>query len=105
MNGIYRTAPAYAVPGYTSMWDRDIITNDPIAVGLKTTAMDPSGWNGLPWPGPPTAQMSAVKNGNLDTDMVTNVISGKMTADEAIKNAVDASIEIFQEFGAPGVKE
>lgn len=103
MNDIYSAAVAYAVPGYDGdMWDWDVVAGNEIALGLKTVALDPSGWNGLPWPGPTTAQIGAVGNSNIHTDMVANVLNGQMTAAEAVKNAHDQSVTIFKEFGAAG---
>mgnify|MGYP003572198063 CR=1 FL=1 len=61
-----------------------------------------SGWNGLPWPGPSTAQIGAVGSSNVHTDMIANVLNGQMTAAESVKNAYDQSVTIFKEFGAPG---
>jgi hypothetical protein len=34
--------------------------------------------------------------------MIANVISGQMTAAEAVRDAHERSVTIFQEFGAPG---
>lgn len=102
MEGIYANAVAYAVPAYDPMWEWDVITSEPISLQLQPAAQDPSGWNGLSWPGPVTAQMGAVGNGNLHTDMVANVLNGNMTPEEAVQDAHDKSVAIFQEFGAPG---
>ncbi|GIV77579.1 extracellular solute-binding protein [Litorilinea aerophila] len=102
MKGIYSNAVAYAVPGYSTMWDWEEIAGNPISTALKDTALDPSGWTGLAWPGPSTAQIGAVANSNIHTDMVANVINGQMTAAEAVKDAAERSIQIFKEFGAAG---
>jgi multiple sugar transport system substrate-binding protein len=102
LRAIYTASPAYVVPGYSTMWDWEEITNYPIAVALQPVALDPSGWTGLSWPGPSTAQMGAVGNGNLHTDMIANVINGQMTAAESVQDAHEKSVAIFKEFGAPG---
>ncbi len=102
MNGIYTSALAYAVPAFESMWSWEVIQSDPVAAAQEAAAKDPAGWTGLAWPGPSTAHIGAVESANLQTDMVANVISGQMTAAEAVKDAADKSVLIFQEFGAPG---
>lgn len=102
LRNIYKTAVAYAVPGYNAMWDWEEIAGDPIAQGLKAVALDPSGWTALPWPGPSTAQMGAVGTANLHTDLIANVLNGQMTAAEAVKDAAEKSIAIFKEFGVSG---
>jgi multiple sugar transport system substrate-binding protein len=102
LKGIYTAATAYAVPGYDAMWDWEEIAGNEAALALQPVALDPSGWTGLPWPGPSTAQMGAVGTGNLSTDMVANVLNGQMTAAEAVEDAHRKSVQIFQEFGAAG---
>jgi ABC-type glycerol-3-phosphate transport system substrate-binding protein len=79
-----------------------VIQNDPVAAAQEPAAKDPAGWTGLSWPGPNTAQIGAVEAANLQTDMIANVISGQMTAAEAVRDAHERSVTIFQEFGAPG---
>lgn len=102
LKAIYTAATGYAVPGYNAMWDWEEITSSEAAMALQPVALDPSGWTGLSWPGPTTAQMGAVGTGNLPTDMIANVLNGQMTVAEAVKDAHDKSVQIFQEFGAPG---
>lgn len=104
MQAIFAAAVNYAVPSYTNMWEWEQLTSQEISMALKPVAQDPSGWNGLGYPGPTTAQMGAIGNANLHTDMVANVMTGQMTAAEAVANAAEQSIQIFQEFGAPGVQ-
>ncbi len=103
LKAVYTVATAYAVPAYESMWEWEEITRDANAMAQKAAALDPAGWNGLGYPGPGTAQIGAVSTANVHTDMVAAVINGEATAAEAVKQAAERSIQIFQEFGAPGV--
>ncbi|MEZ4830608.1 MAG: extracellular solute-binding protein [Caldilineaceae bacterium] len=102
LKAMYKSATAYAVPGYDAMWDWEEISSEPISLALKPVALDPSGWNGLSWPGPSTAQMGAVGTASLHTDMIANVLNGQMTAAEAVADAAEKSIAIFNEFGVSG---
>lgn len=102
LRGVYLAAPGYAVPAYESMWDWEEITSNPIALALKPVALDPSGWDGLGYPGPSTPQIGAVGNSNVHTDMVAAVLTGQATPEEAVKQAAERSITIFQEFGVQG---
>jgi len=99
---VYKVATAYAVPAYLSMWDWEEITSVEQSMAQKPAALDPAGWNGLAYPGPSTPQLGAVETSNLHTDMVASVLTGSATAEEAVKQAAERSIEIFKEFGAPG---
>ncbi len=104
LRGVYANAPAYAVPAYESMWEWEELTSSEQAMAQKPAALDPAGWNGLGYPGPSTAQMGAVGSGNLHTDMVAAVLTGQASAAEAVAQAAERSVQIFQEFGAPGVQ-
>jgi multiple sugar transport system substrate-binding protein len=100
---VYTVATAYAVPAYESMWEWEEITSVEQSMAQKAAALDPLGWNGIAFPGPSTAQIGAVETSNVHTDMVASVLSGTATPEEAVKQAAERAIQIFQEFGAPGV--
>ncbi len=100
---VYTVATAYAVPAYENMWEWEEVTRDANALAQKAAALDPVGWNGIAYPGPSTAQMGAIDTGNVHTDMIASVINGEATPAEAVKQAAERAIQIFQEFGAPGV--
>jgi len=102
MEGIYTNATAYAVPAYETMWDWEMISGHRVSSALKAPALDPSGWNGLPFPGPTTAQMGAIGTAQIHLDMVLNVVTGQMSAAESVRDAHEKSVEIFKEFGAAG---
>jgi multiple sugar transport system substrate-binding protein len=102
MQAVYENARTYAIPAYESMWDWPIIADTPQSIAVKPSAVDPSGYNGLAWPGPYTAQMAAVVTNNLHSDMVAAVLNGQSTPEEAVENAYKQSVEIFKSFGAPG---
>lgn len=104
MESLYGAAVAYAVPAYEAHWDWPVITNDRVSTALKPVALDPSGWNVLAWPGPPTAQIGAVDSASLQTELIANVLTGGMSPAESVAAIAEASVKIFQEFGAPGVQ-
>jgi len=102
MRGLYAHAETYALPAYRTMWHWDLIAGHPISSGLETVALDPSGYTGLAYPGPQTAQIGAVSTAALPVQMVLNVVTGQMTAAESVMNAHAESVRIFGEFGAAG---
>jgi multiple sugar transport system substrate-binding protein len=102
MNAVFENARTYAIPAYESMWDWPIIADTPQSIAVKPTALDPSAYNGLAWPGPYTPQMAAVVGNNLHSDMVAAVLNGQSTPEEAVETAYQQSVEIFKSFGAPG---
>jgi multiple sugar transport system substrate-binding protein len=103
LNQVYTVATAYAVPAYENMWDWEVITSVEQSMAQKSAALDPVGWNGAAYPGPSTAQIGAVETSNIHTDMIAAVLSGTATPAEAVAQAAERAIQVFQEFGAPGV--
>ncbi len=104
LKAVYKNATTYALPAYEKMWDWPEIKDVPNSLVQKEGALDPSGWNQLPYPGPGTPQMSAVGSANIDTDIVAAVLGGQATAAEAVKQAAEKMVKIFKEMGAPGTK-
>lgn len=104
MKQVYQAATTYALPAYEKMWEWEEITSVPNSIAHKDGALDPAGWNQLAYPGPGTAWIGAVGSQNLHTDMVAAVLNGQATAAEAVKQAAEASVKIFQEMGAAGTK-
>lgn len=99
---MFGTAVSYALPAYEPQWEWEIITQYEINEPMRAAALHETAWNGAAWPGPYTAQIGAMEAGNIHTDMIANVISGQMTPEEAVQDAHDATVQIFQEFGAAG---
>ena len=104
LKAIYKNATTYALPVYSKMWEWPEITSVPNSLAQKDGALDPSGWNGIFYPGPGTPQLGAVASANIDTDIVANVLNGQATAAESVKQAADKMLKIFKEMGAPGTK-
>jgi multiple sugar transport system substrate-binding protein len=104
MQAVYENARTYAIPAYESMWDWPIIKDTPQSIAVKPSALDPSGYNGLAWPGPPTPQIAAVDTAAIGADMVASVITGDATPEEAVKTAYERAVQIFKEFGAPATR-
>ncbi len=104
LKNIFTTATTYALPAYTDQWDWEEIASVPNSIAQKDGALDPAGWTGMSFPGPATPWIAAVTTQNLETDMLAAAVSGQATPAEAVKQAAEASIRIFQELGAPGVK-
>lgn len=104
MKTTFNVATTYALPAYTNMWEWEEVTSVPNSLAQKDGALDPVGWNALAYPGPGTAWIGAVSSQNLHTDMIASVINGQATAAEAVTQAAEASIRIFQDLGAAGVQ-
>jgi multiple sugar transport system substrate-binding protein len=104
MKQVYQIATSYAVPAYANMWDWEEITSVPNSIAQREAALDPSGWNGMAFPGPGTPWLAASESQNLHTDMIAAVITGQATAAESVAQTAEAMVQIFQEMGAAGVQ-
>ncbi len=104
MNAAFTNARAYAIPSYEKMWDWPIIKDTPQSIAVKPSALDPSAYNGLGWPGPDTPQIASIDIEGIPADMVAAVMTNQSTPEEAVKAAYKRSVEIFKQFGAPGEK-
>jgi hypothetical protein len=80
------------------------IKDTPQTIAVKPSALDPSGYSGLSWPGPLTAYIAAIDTSSVAPDMIAAVLNGQSTPEEAVKIAYEKSVQIFKEFGAPGEK-
>jgi multiple sugar transport system substrate-binding protein len=104
MDAAFTNARTYAIPAYESMWEWPIIKDTPQSIAVKPTAVDPSGYSGISWPGPLTPQIAAVDLEGVGADMVAAVMNGQSTPEEAVKAAQKRAVDIFKTFGAPGEK-
>lgn len=102
---IFSTSTGYAYPAYDWGWDEAIITDNRYAQHVtpkwRTVAFDPSGYTQGEWPGPPTPWVSSLESSNFWTDTFGEVLGGKPVA-EAVADAHNRAVRVFQEFGAKG---
>ena len=102
MDAMLASSPAYAVPGYTNLWDMSEYTQgNEMSLQIQPAALDPSGINALSWPGPPSAAITAIENAGIFNDMVNAFVTGTAVED-AVATAHDRMVLIFQEFDLPG---
>ncbi|NJN80997.1 MAG: hypothetical protein HC802_01045 [Caldilineaceae bacterium] len=102
MDGMLASSPAYAIPGYTDLWDMSAYTqSNEMSMQIKPAALDPSGINASAWPGPPSAALTAIENAGIYNDMVNAFLTGT-PVEEAVATAHDRMVIVFKEFGLPG---
>jgi multiple sugar transport system substrate-binding protein len=102
MNEMLASSPAYALPAYTNLWDMsEFIKNFEVAYQQKSAALDESGIDGFPWPGPLSAAMIAIDEGGIYNDMVNAIITDTPIP-EAVQEAHDRMVVVFKEYGLPG---
>jgi multiple sugar transport system substrate-binding protein len=102
---MFTISTGYVFPARQWGWDRPELTEAQYAKAItpvwKQIMDDPNGYNGTPWPGPPSAQANALDNSNFWTDMFGEILGGK-SVDETLKSWHDRTVQTFKEFGAKG---
>lgn len=102
MDSMLESSPAYAVPGYTNLWEMSEYTQgNEMSMQIKPAALDDSGINAGSWPGPPSAALTAIENSGIWNDMVNAFVTGT-PVEEAVATAHDRMVLVFKEFGLPG---
>ncbi len=67
----------------------------------RTSCSIDSDYTGFAYPAQANAAIDAWFATGFLSEMMTNIITGKMTAEEAVKDATDKGVVIFEEKGLP----
>jgi multiple sugar transport system substrate-binding protein len=89
------------LPAYKSQWTDDMLKIDPNFGTLKEIIFNPTPFTGFAWPADPNAAIDAVTAQAVQSEMMSNVTSGKMTPEQAVEDAHNKIVSIFEEFGLP----
>lgn len=104
MNAMLASSPSYAIPAYTNLWEMsEFVKNFPQSYEQKEAALDTSGIDAGPWPGPPSAALEAITESGAYNDMVNAILTGT-DIETAVQDAHDRMVIIFKEFKLPGEK-
>jgi multiple sugar transport system substrate-binding protein len=89
------------LPAYENLWTDDLIAADANFAVFRDILLNPDVFYGRSHPAPPNALIDAIDGAAITSQMMANVISGGMTAEEAVQDAHDKIVSIFEEGGAP----
>jgi multiple sugar transport system substrate-binding protein len=89
------------LPAYKNQWTDDILKIDPNFASLKEIIFNPDAYTGTAYPANPNAAIDGVLPAAIPSQMMANVLNGSMTAEEAVKDAHDRIVAIFEEGGLP----
>ncbi|MBC7810515.1 MAG: extracellular solute-binding protein [Burkholderiales bacterium] len=88
-------------PAYTDLFTDDLIAADPNLGVLRDILFNPDIYYGRSHPAPPNALIAAIDAAGITSQMMANAVSGGMTAEEAVADAHDKIVAIFEEGGVP----
>lgn len=86
-------------PAYTKLWTDDLIKTDPNLAIIKEQVSVPEPFLGESWPASPNAAISAIRAQGVFEQSIANAISGRMSPADAVKDAHQKMVDIFEEGG------
>jgi multiple sugar transport system substrate-binding protein len=89
------------LPAYQNLWTDDLLAADENFNVFNEILLNPDVFYGRSHPAPPNALIDAIDGAAITSQMMTNVISGGMSSEEAVLDAHNKIVQIFEEGGAP----
>jgi multiple sugar transport system substrate-binding protein len=89
------------MPAYKSGWTDELLKVDPNFPMVKDIMFNPNDYTGFAYPAQSNAAIDAWFATGFLSEMMANIITGRMTAEEAVKDATEKGIAIFEEKGLP----
>ncbi|MCA0453741.1 MAG: extracellular solute-binding protein [Chloroflexi bacterium] len=89
------------LPAYESLWTDDVLGTDPNFTVFRDILLNPDPFYGRSHPAKPNALIDAIDGAGITSQMMANATSGGMSAADAVKDAHDKIVQIFEEGGVP----
>jgi multiple sugar transport system substrate-binding protein len=86
-------------PAYTNLWTPELIAADPNLAVIKEQVSVTDPFLGQSWPANPNAGVDAIRAQGVLEQSVGNVISKRMSAADAVKDAHQKMVDLFEEGG------
>ncbi len=89
------------LPAYQDLFTDDVLGTDPNFAVFRDILLNPDIFYGRSHPALPNALIDAIDGAGITSQMMANVISGGMSAADAVADAHDRIVQIFEEGGVP----
>jgi multiple sugar transport system substrate-binding protein len=86
-------------PAYTNLWTDELMATDPNLAIIKEQVSVTDPFLGQSWPANPNAGVDAIRAQGVLEQSVGNVISGRMSAADGVKDAHQKMVDLFEEGG------
>jgi multiple sugar transport system substrate-binding protein len=86
-------------PAYTNLWTDELIATDKNLAIIKEQVSVTDPFLGESWPATPNAGISAIRAQGVLEQSIANVIAGRMSPADAVKDAHQKMVDIFEEGG------
>lgn len=100
-NQMSSVAGGLFMPAFESLWTDELIATDPNFAIIKSQVSVPVPFIGPSWPAKPNAAIDAIRAQGIVEQSMGNVISGRMTPEEAVADAHQKIVDLFEEGGMP----
>jgi multiple sugar transport system substrate-binding protein len=87
------------LPAYKNLWTDDLRATDPNFGVLEEIVFNPVIHNGISHPAEPSAAIDAILAASIPSQMMADVTTGRRTPAEAVKDAHNKIVAIFEEGG------
>lgn len=87
------------LPAYEDLWTEELLAADPNFAIVKDIVSNPDPYIGHSWPAEPSAAIDALRAASVPEQMIANVTSGRMSPAEAVTDAHQRIVDIFEEGG------
>jgi len=87
------------LPAYKSMWTEDLLSADENFAVLRDIMFNPTPYFGRSHPAQPSALIDAIDANGITSQMMANIINKGMSVKDAVKDAHDKIVQIFEESG------
>lgn len=89
------------LPAYEGLWTPELTEADPNFEVFREIILNPDIFYGRSHPARPNALIDAIDGAAITSQMMANVVTGRMTPAEAVADAHAQIVQIFEEGGAP----
>ncbi|GLQ57012.1 ABC transporter substrate-binding protein [Devosia nitrariae] len=86
-------------PAYADLWTDQLLASDPNLATIKEQVSVEDPFLGQSWPADPNAGVDAIRAQGVVEQMVANVIAGRMQPADAVRDAHQKMVDIFEEGG------
>lgn len=87
------------LPAYKNLWTDDLIAADPNFAVFRDIMFNPDLFYGRSHPAKPSALIDAIDGAAITSQMMANVTTGAMSPADAVKDAHNKIVQIFEEGG------
>ncbi len=89
------------LPAYENLWTDEVLGTDPNFAVFREILLNEEIFYGRSHPAPPNALIDAIDGAAITSQMMANVTTGAMTPAQAVEDAHNRIVQIFEEGGAP----